>query len=105
MILSTTDTIQGKEIHTYLGLVSATIYTSSFKTKGLSFKDQFNSEKTYENYEKGLEAAKEEAFIRLRENAKAMQANAIVGISMDVETMGQVNLTTISVMGTAVALK
>ena len=87
MILTTTDTIQGKEIHTYLGIVSATVYSGSYNSKGLSFRDKLNTEKTYESFENGLEAAKEEAFIKLKANAQAMQANAIVGITVDVEAM------------------
>ncbi|WP_299764842.1 heavy metal-binding domain-containing protein [uncultured Dokdonia sp.] len=103
MILTTTNSIDGKQITNYLGIIIGTTYTSNTSSsKGMSFKDMFNSTKYYENYEKGLEAAKESAFEKLKAQATEKQANAIVGITVDIEMMSTTGVTMISVIGTAV---
>ena len=103
MILTTTNTIENRAITDYLGIVSGTSYVSYESTK-MSFKDMFAQKKYYEAYERGLEKTKEEAFQKLKENAKGLNANAIVGISIDVESVSASMYTLVSVVGTAVAL-
>lgn len=105
MILTTTNSISGKEISNYLGIIMGTTYASNYATKGMSFKDIFNSKKYYENYENGLEAAKESAFEKLKQQAEAKQANAIIGVSIDVEMMSTTGVTMITVIGTAVRVQ
>ncbi|WP_394747822.1 YbjQ family protein [Spongiimicrobium salis] len=105
MILSTTPSIEGKTITAYTGIVTGVTYTLNYASKGLSFKDVFNTQKYYENYEKGLGEAKESAFQKLRDNAKKLGANAVVGISVDVEMMSTNGYTMVSVVGTAVKLE
>jgi len=100
MLLTTTNSIQNKEITQYLGIVTATIYVRYYKSK-MTFKDAFNSEKHYENYEEGLEIGKQAAFTKLKLQAEELNSNGIIGISMDVE-VGSTGQRTISVMGTAV---
>ena len=69
----------------------------------MSFKDSLKLKKRLENYEKGLDDAKEDAFQKLVANATALQANAIVGIKVDVENFGANGYyTMISIVGTAV---
>lgn len=104
MILTTTNSIQGKEITQYLGIVTTTIYVRYHKSK-MSFKDAFNLEKSYENAEEGLEIGKQAAFEKLKEKGKELQATAIIGISMDVEITRDGMTRAISVMGTAVNFK
>lgn len=72
MILTTTNNIEGHKITDYLSIVSGIAYNSSYKHKGtkMSFKDMFSTSKYYEAYALGLESIKEEAFQKLRENAK-----------------------------------
>lgn len=106
MILTTTNSIEGKEVTNYLGVIIGTTYTSNTSsTKGMTFKDMFNSQKYYENYEQGLEAAKESAFEKLKVQAKEKQANAIIGVSIDIEMMSTTGVTMISVVGTAVRVQ
>ena len=106
MILTTTNSVDGKQITSYLGIIVGITYTSNTTaTKGMSFKDMFSTKKYYENYEKGLEEAKESAFEKLREQAKAKQANAIVGVTIDIEMMSTTGVTMISVAGTAVRVQ
>lgn len=102
MILTTTNNISGKSITKYLGIVSATTYASTYKTKEMSFSDMFKQKKYYEAYEKALEEAKENAFQTLKENAKQLNANAIVGISLDIESLSTGMYTVVSIVGTAV---
>lgn len=106
MIFTTTNSIDGKQVTNYLGIIIGTTYTSNTgATKGMSFKDMFNSKKYYENYEKGLEAAKESAFDKLKAQALEKQANAIIGVSIDIEMMSTTGVTMISVIGTAVRVQ
>lgn len=105
MVITTTNSIEGKPITKYLGIVTATTYTSSFNAKEISLKDIFNSKKTYEAYEKSLEAAKEDAFQKLKTNAELMKANAVVGVSVDIESLSSSMHTMISIVGTAVTTK
>ena len=102
MILTTTDNIEGKKITKYLGVVSGTTFTYTFSSKNVSFKDMFSSEKSYKGYAKSLEEAKESAFQQLMENAKNLNANAIVGISVDIESVSGSMTSMISIVGTAV---
>lgn len=102
MILTTTNSIEGNTITKYLGVVSATTYASSYSNKGLSFSDMFKQKKYYEAYEKALEEAKESAFQKLKKNAEQLKANAIVGISLDIESISAGAYTVISIVGTAV---
>ena len=71
MILTTTNTIQGKEITNYVGIVTDTMYVNVYSAKGLSFKDSLSAKKGYQNAEQELEYTKKEAFSRLEEKAKA----------------------------------
>ncbi|WP_299208521.1 heavy metal-binding domain-containing protein [uncultured Dokdonia sp.] len=105
MILTTTNSIDGKVVTNYLGIIVGTTYSSNFTSKGFSFKDMFNSKKYYENYEKSLEQAKEDAFEKLRAQAQEKQANAIIGVSIDIEMMSTTGVTMISVVGTAVRVQ
>lgn len=105
MILTTTNSIQGKEITNYIGIVTDNMYVNIYSAKGLSFKDSLSMKKGYENAEKELEDAKNEAFSRLQVKAKEMQAMAIVGITMDTEVLREGMTLAISVMGTAVTFK
>lgn len=105
MTVTTTNSIEGKEVTSYLGVIIGTTYASNHATKGMSFKDIFNTKKYYENYEKGLEDAKESAFKKLRQQAESKQANAIIGVSIDVEMMSTAGVTMITAIGTAVHVK
>ena len=104
MIITTTNTIEGKTITSYLGIVTGTHYSAGFDGKGMSFKDYFSSKKYYNAYEKALEEAKENAFQKLKENATKLKANAIVGVSVDIESMSHSSNLMISVVGTAVVV-
>ncbi len=106
MILTTTNSIEGFKIMDYKGIVTGISYNNSYSYKGrsMSFKDMFSMSKYYEAYAEGLESIKEEAFQKLRDNAKALQANAVVGIQVDIETLANTNTLMVSITGTAVSV-
>jgi uncharacterized protein YbjQ (UPF0145 family) len=107
MILTTTPNIENFKIVDYLGIVTGTAYNSSYSHKGskMSFKDMFNTAKYYENYAAGLEALKEKAFQNLKENAKKLDANAVVGIQLDIEPLANTSTLLVSITGTAVKVE
>jgi uncharacterized protein YbjQ (UPF0145 family) len=65
----------------------------------------FNMEKYYDSLETQVEQLKEDAFQKLRDNALKLKANAVVGVSTDVEIDGTTGGIAISVVGTAVVCK
>ncbi|KJD36714.1 hypothetical protein PW52_03470 [Tamlana sedimentorum] len=97
MILTTTPNIEGHKIVDYLGIVSG--ISSNIKT---SF--SFKTEKNLKLFSEAIDKAKEEAFQKLKVNAVQLQANAIVGISVDMETESSAYFF-ISVTGTAVKVE
>jgi len=102
MVLTTTDDIAGATITNYLGVVSSTTYVNTYDTKDLSFKDMFKKSKLNENAKKAMEEAKENAFQELKTNAMNLKANAIVGISLDIEHIANTASWGITIVGTAV---
>lgn len=94
MILTTTNSIEGFKISEYKGIVTGT--SSELKTK-FSFK----TEKNMQIIEDLMNEAKEQAFQKLQANAKLLNANAVVGISVDIETAAG-SYFFVSVTGTAV---
>jgi len=96
MILTTTNTIEGHKIVDYLDIVTGV----SVNSRKASF--SFKIEKYYESFETSVNEIKEEAFQSLKENAKKLNANAVVGISLDVEVSGASGVLFVSITGTAV---
>lgn len=96
MILTTTNSIEGFKITDYLGLVSGV----GANTRKTSF--SFSMEKFLKTLENSIEEVKEDAFQKLRENAIKLGANAVVGISIDFETVPNTTYILVSTTGTAV---
>ena len=94
MILTTTNSIEGHKIQDYLGIVTGV--SSNIKT---SF--SFKTEKNMNIIEDIMNKAKEEAFQKLKANAIKLNAKAVVGISLDLETDAG-SYFFVSVTGTAV---
>ena len=95
MILTTTNTIEGHKIYDYLGIVTG------ISLKYPSGSVTFSMKKYYANIGREIENVKEEAFQKLHENASKLNANAVLGIKIDIE-MTSGGITTVSVTGTAV---
>ncbi|ULC59713.1 YbjQ family protein [Flaviramulus sp. BrNp1-15] len=94
MILTTTNSIEGHTIQDYLGIVTGV--SSNMKT---SF--SFKTEKNNTLYEEFINKVKEEAFQSLKANATKLNANAVVGIKLDIETSSG-SYFFVSITGTAV---
>jgi hypothetical protein len=105
MILSTTPTLEGKPIKQYLGIVTGEtiIGANAIKDFMAGLTDFFGGRST--TYEKVLIEAKETAIKELEERATILGANAIVGIDLDYETVGQNGgMLMVTVSGTAVVI-
>lgn len=89
MILTTTPIIEGYVVKNYCGIVSAeTILGANvFRDFTASIRDFFGGRSS--SYEQVLKQAKDTALNELSMKAQSMGANAIVGISLDYETVGQ----------------
>jgi uncharacterized protein YbjQ (UPF0145 family) len=106
MILTTTDSVQGKAITAYLGIVSgeAVQGTNIFKDFFGSIRDVVGGRSA--SYESEFLTAKETALAELRERAQAMGADAVVGLDLDYQVLGgdQKMLLMVAANGTAVKL-
>ena len=104
MLVITTPTIEGKKIVKYYGLVSgeAILGANIFKDFFAGIRDIVGGRSAA--YEKELRKAKDIAVTEMAEQAKAMGANAVVGIDLDYETIGGGggNMLMVSAAGTAV---
>ncbi len=106
MILTTTNNIEGKRTVTYLGLVSgdAILGANIFRDFFASIRDIVGGRSAA--YEKELRRAKDIALDEMREQAKHLGANAIVGIDIDYETIGaSASMLMVSASGTAVVVE
>lgn len=106
MILSTTSTIQGREVERYLGVVfgDAVLGVNVFKDLLGSLRDIVGGRSG--TYERELGAARDTAMEGLLAQAQSLGADAVIGIDIDYEVLGQNNgMLMVSASGTAVALK
>lgn len=103
MIITTTHTIEGKEVSEYLGIVTGeTIFGANIvKDIFASVRDIVGGRSgTYENT---IRDARETSTKEMIEAAKKLGADAVVGVDFDYETIGTMLMVTAS--GTAVRLK
>jgi uncharacterized protein YbjQ (UPF0145 family) len=106
MLMTTTPTVEGKTITQYLGVVvgEAILGANIFKDLFAGIRDIVGGRSAA--YEKELAKARKIAFGELQERAKELGANAVVGIDLDYETVGQQgSMLMVSISGTAVVLK
>ncbi|MBN1340233.1 MAG: heavy metal-binding domain-containing protein [Bacteroidales bacterium] len=105
MLLTTTPSIEGKKVTSYLGVVTgeAIIGANLFKDIFASITDIVGGRSSA--YEKVLREAKESALQELADNALKLGANAVVGIDLDYETIGHSgSMLMVSANGTAVKI-
>ncbi len=103
MILTTTDVIHGQPVQEYLGLVNAEVIrgTNAIKDMVSSIRDFVGGRVS--TLEDALAEAREEALNNIAGEAETLGANAIVGISIDYETLGpHGTMLLVCVCGTAV---
>ncbi|WP_431108083.1 heavy metal-binding domain-containing protein [Winogradskyella poriferorum] len=95
MILTTTNSIENFKIIDYLGIVTGVAINEEKLAMGFSMSKYFNSVRD------SIDVTKEKAFQQLQENAKKLNANAVVGIKVEIELTTH-NYAMVSVTGTAV---
>ena len=97
MILTTTNSVDGFTISEYKGIVSGTAVNVQ------KMKMTFNMQKYYAGVSDSISEVKEQAFEQLKLNAEKLNANAVVGIQVDIE-LSATNYVAISITGTAVSI-
>lgn len=105
MLMTTTPNVEGRTIRSYHGVVTgeAIIGANFLKDWFASIRDIVGGRAG--SYEKTLRSARETAFADLAEAAKELGANAVVGIDVDYEVLGENNgMLMVAVSGTAVSL-
>lgn len=103
MLLTTTPNIEGKTIMTYIGVVTGEtiIGANFFKDFKASLTDVFGGRSG--TYERTLREAKDTAMKEMEDRAARMGANAVIGIDLDYETLGNGgSMMMVSCSGTAV---
>ncbi|WP_028897150.1 heavy metal-binding domain-containing protein [Prevotella sp. HUN102] len=105
MIITTTPSIEGRTILEYKGVVTGEniIGANFFKDFMAGIRDFIGGRSG--SYEKVLREAKDTSIAEMMQNAEALGANAIVGIDIDYETIGQGNsMLMVTCSGTAVRI-
>ena len=103
MLLTTTNTIEGRQITQYYGIVSGEtiIGANMFKDFFAGIRDIVGGRAG--SYESVLREAKEIAMKEMSEQAKSMGANAVIGIDLHYETVGaNGSMLMVTAAGTAV---
>lgn len=106
MIVTTTPTVEGRTIGEYKGIVFGEVVA------GVDFVKDFAASLTNffggrsGSYEGELIEARENALAEMEKRAQAMGADAVVGVDIDYEVLGQANnMLMVTASGTAVVLK
>ena len=106
MIRTTTNTLEGREIEEYLGVVigEAILGANIFKDLFGAVRDIVGGRAGA--YEDELGKARDIAFQEMEQEAVILGANAVIGIDIDYEVVGQNGgMMMVSVSGTAVKVK
>lgn len=106
MILTTTNSIEGRKVRAYYGIVFGEIITgvNIIRDIGAGFRDVFGGRS--QGYENELIQAREEALEEMTKRAQALGADAVIGIDMDYEVLGQAgSMMMVTASGTAVGLE
>lgn len=106
MLLTTTNNIEGKRITQYYGIVTGEtiIGANVFRDFMAGIRDFFGGRSG--SYEKVLREAKDTALQEMTQEADARGANAVIGIDLDYETVGESgSMLMVTVSGTAVRVE
>jgi uncharacterized protein YbjQ (UPF0145 family) len=103
MLMITTNVIQGKEIVKYYGMVTGEVIIGAniFKDILAGVRDIVGGRSS--TYERVISEARIQATDEMREQAEVLGANAVIGIDIDYETVGQGgSMLMVTIAGTAV---
>lgn len=101
MLLSTTSSVQGREITQYLGIVTGEtiIGANAIKDMMAQLTDFFGGRSN--SYEKVVSEARDTALEEMKQKARALGANGVIGIDIDYETIGG-SMIMVTACGTAI---
>ena len=104
MLVTTTTTLQDRKVRKYIGIVTgeAILGANIFKDFFAGIRDIVGGRSAA--YEKELRRAKEIAMEEMQTEARRLGANAIIGVDLDYETVGQ-SMLMVSASGTAVEVE
>jgi uncharacterized protein YbjQ (UPF0145 family) len=105
MIISTTHTLEGKPIRDYLGIVTGEVIVGAniFKDLFAGIRDIVGGRAGA--YEGALRDARRQAYEELAAEARRVGADAVVGVDLDYEVVGNGgSMLMVSISGTAVKL-
>ncbi len=105
MIVTTTPTIQGRNIADYLGIVTGEVIVGAnlFRDIFASITDIVGGRSG--SYERVLERARKEAILEMVDKCKQLGGDALVGCDLDYEVLGKAgSMLMVSISGTAVKL-
>jgi uncharacterized protein YbjQ (UPF0145 family) len=104
MVMTTTVDVQGRTITEYKGIVTGEAILGANIVKDLfaGIRDIVGGRSGA--YEEELRNAREIAFTELSAAAQELGADAVIGIDLDYETVGQGSMLMVAVSGTAVKL-
>lgn len=105
MIITTTNSLEGKKIREYRGVVTgeAILGANLFRDLFAGLRDIVGGRSA--SYEKELRKARDIAFQEIEDAARKAGANAIIGLDIDYEVLGKENgMLMVSVSGTAVVV-
>ena len=103
MLMTTTSVLEGKPVSRYLGVVTgeAIIGANVFRDMFAAVRDIVGGRSA--TYERALAEAREVALGEMQKRAEELGANAVVGVDLDYEVLGQNNgMLMVSCSGTAV---
>jgi uncharacterized protein YbjQ (UPF0145 family) len=106
MIVTTTHSVEGKRIIRYCGIVTgeAILGANLFRDFFANIRDLVGGRSAA--YENVLRSGRDTALQELEENARELGANAVVGVDIDYEVVGQSGgMLMVSVSGTAVVVE
>jgi uncharacterized protein YbjQ (UPF0145 family) len=106
VIVTTTAMLDGRPVKSYLGVVTgeAILGANIFRDLFAGIRDIVGGRSAA--YERELRRAKDLALEEMQEQATALGANAVIGVDLDYETVGQGgSMLMVSASGTAVVVE
>ncbi len=105
MIITTTQQIEGKQIVEYKQIVFGEVVAGAYFIRDFfaSITDVIGGRSTV--YERRLARAREDALEEIQKKAKALGANAVVGVEINYTTVGVKSMFMVIASGTAVVVR
>jgi len=105
MIITTTPNVEGRKIVSYKGIVFGEVVSGVdfLKDFAAGLANFFGGRSG--SYEGELIKAREDALYEMEKRASALGANAVVGVDIDYEVLGQGNMLMVTASGTAVVIE